>query len=198
MTVSFWFEFASTYSYPSAMRIESVAARHGVSIKWRPFLLGPIFRNHGWEDSPFNLYSAKGRYMWRDLERICARYGIAFRRPSEFPRNGLLASRIACEYADHDWCPAFVKAVYRANFEFDRDIGDPEVVAECLSVAPTEAAEIVSRATSDAVKLRLREQTELAESAGIFGAPSMLVGEELFWGDDRLEQAFEFAVDGRE
>jgi len=197
MTVSFWFEFASTYSYPSVMRVESVAASHGVSIQWRPFLLGPIFRKHGWEDSPFNLYSAKGRYMWRDLERICARYGLAFRKPSQFPRNGLLASRIACEHADQDWCPEFIKAVYRANFEHDQDIGDPSVVAECLPVARAEVDDVIARATSDAAKLRLRQQTEFAESAGIFGAPSMLVGEELFWGDDRLEQAFEFAAGGQ-
>ena len=198
MTVSFWFEFASTYSYPAAMRVESLAARHGVSLEWRPFLLGPIFRKHGWEDSPFNLYSAKGRYMWRDLERICERYGLAFRRPSEFPRNGLLATRVACEHADQDWCPAFVKAVYRANFELDKDIGDPDVVAECLPVARADADELIAEATTDAAKLRLRRQTEFAESAGIFGAPSMLVGDELFWGDDRLEQAFEFAVSARQ
>ena len=194
MTLSFWFEFASTYSYPSAMRVESLARNYGVSLQWRPFLLGPIFRKQGWEDSPFNLYSAKGQYMWRDLERICARHGLAFRRPSEFPRNGLLAARIACEYSDHDWCPDFVKAVYRANFERDEDISDPDVVAECLRVARADVDDVFERASSDAVKQRLREQTAFAESAGIFGAPSMLVGDELFWGDDRLEQAFEFAA----
>ncbi len=71
-TLDFWFDFASTYSYPAAMRIGPLAAAAGVSLRWRPFLLGPIFKDQGWETSPFNLYPAKGRYMWRDLERICA------------------------------------------------------------------------------------------------------------------------------
>jgi hypothetical protein len=94
--MNFWFEFASTYSYPAAMRIEALAAERGVDVRWRAFLLGPIFRAQGWNDSPFNLYPAKGRYMWRDLERICSAQGIPFNRPSVFPRNGLLAARVAC------------------------------------------------------------------------------------------------------
>ena len=100
MNVDFWFEFGSTYSYPAAMRIEALAAEQGVRVTWRPFLLGPIFRAQGWDDSPFNIFPSKGRYMWRDLERICADYEIPFRRPSEFPRNGLLATRLACRFAD--------------------------------------------------------------------------------------------------
>ena len=71
MTLYFWFDFASTYSYPAAMRIEKLAAGRGVSVVWRPFLLGPIFAARGWKDSPFSLQPEKGRYMWRDLERLC-------------------------------------------------------------------------------------------------------------------------------
>ncbi len=69
--VDFWYEFASTYSYPAAMRIEALAATRGATVAWRPFLLGPLFAEQGWRDSPFNIYPAKGRYMWRDLQRIC-------------------------------------------------------------------------------------------------------------------------------
>jgi 2-hydroxychromene-2-carboxylate isomerase len=93
--VQFWFEFASTYSYPAAMRIERAAAKRDVYLEWRPFLLGPIFAAQGWVDSPFNIYPAKGRYMWRDLERLCAGLGLPLRRPSRFPRSGLLAARVA-------------------------------------------------------------------------------------------------------
>ena len=99
MDVDFWFEFGSTYSYPAAMRIDALAAESRVKISWRAFLLGPIFHEQGWDDSPFNLYPAKGRYMWRDLERICESQGLPLRRPSEFPRNGLLAARVACRFA---------------------------------------------------------------------------------------------------
>ena len=70
-TLDFWYEFASTYSYPAAMRIEAAANAAGVDIRWRPFLLGPIFKAYGWTDLPFNIFAAKGRYMWRDLTRIC-------------------------------------------------------------------------------------------------------------------------------
>src|SRR5215211_1440614 len=87
-----WFEFASTYSYLSVARIENEAAVTGVPVRWEPFLLGPIFTEQGWEDSPFNVYPAKGRYMWRDLERLCDKYGIQFAKPSRFPRNGFLYS----------------------------------------------------------------------------------------------------------
>ena len=93
--VEFWFEFASTYSYPAAMRIETLAARAGVPVAWQPFLLGPIFQAQGWRDSPFNLYPAKGRYMWRDLERLCAKHGLPYARPEIFPQRSILAARLA-------------------------------------------------------------------------------------------------------
>ncbi|RIK89568.1 MAG: 2-hydroxychromene-2-carboxylate isomerase [Proteobacteria bacterium] len=191
--VEFWFEFASTYSYPAAERVEAAAASAGVALAWRPFLLGPIFRAQGWNDSPFNLYPAKGRYMWRDLERTCDALGVPFRRPSAFPRNGLLAARVACRFADEPWCPAFVRAVYRANFADDRDIADPAVVGACLEAAGQPAAERLATAGEDASKALLRAQSERAAALGLFGAPSFTVGDELFWGNDRLEAALAFA-----
>jgi len=188
--LEFWFEFASTYSYPAALRIEAAARAAGVPLAWRAFLLGPIFRAQGWNDSPFNLYPAKGRYMWRDLERVCAELGAPFRRPSEFPRSGLLAARVACRFADAEWCPDFVRAVYRANFAEDRDIADPGVVAACLESTGEAPRQRIEEAQSAASKELLRVQTERAVALGLFGAPSFTVGDELFWGNDRLEAAF--------
>ncbi|MGB6906799.1 MAG: DsbA family protein, partial [Methyloceanibacter sp.] len=75
--IEFWYEFASTYSYPAAMRVETLAKEAGVELRWRPFLLGPIFKAFGWDDSPFNIFAAKGKHMWRDLERVCAADGLA-------------------------------------------------------------------------------------------------------------------------
>ena len=89
----FWYEFASTYSYPAALRVGALAEARGVSLAWRPFLLGPIFAAQGWRDSPFNIYPAKGRYMWRDVERTCEAMGVPFKRPSPFPQSSLLAAR---------------------------------------------------------------------------------------------------------
>lgn len=195
-TLQFWFEFASTYSYPAAMRVEQVAAAAGVKVEWRPFLLGPIFASQGWNDSPFNIYPVKGRYMWRDLERLCNAYEIPLRRPSQFPRGSLLAARVACAGQMEPWCGDFVRAVYHANFVDDRNIGDAAVVASLVeSLGLDGEAELVV-AQSDANKQQLRQQTEAAINLGIFGAPTLVVGSELFWGNDRIEQAVEWCAQG--
>lgn len=193
-TVDFWFEFGSTYSYPAAMRVEETARRRGVALRWRPFLLGPIFKAQGWNDSPFNVYPAKGRYMWRDLERVCAAQGLPLRRPSRFPRNGLLAARVAVLAEDEPWLPAFVRSVYAANFADDRDIADPAVVAALLTGVGQPAGSRLAEASSDAAKARLRARTDEAAALGIFGAPSFVVDGELFWGNDRLDAALDAAA----
>ncbi len=194
MNLNFWFDFASTYSYPTVMRIARLAAESGVSIIWRPFLLGPVFNAQGWNDSPFNIYPAKGRYMWRDLERVCLAEGIPFRQPSQFPRNGLLAARIACWYAEAPWLPEFVRAVYCANFQDDLDISEVAVVCKCLAVVGQNAEMVLAQAQSPEAKAKLRAQSEAALARGIFGAPFFTIGDEHFWGNDRLEQALSFCV----
>ncbi|MBL8659647.1 MAG: 2-hydroxychromene-2-carboxylate isomerase [Rhodospirillales bacterium] len=192
--VEFWYEFASTYSYPAAMRIERLAAARGVRVAWKAFLLGPIFAAQGWADSPFNLYPAKGRYMWRDLERICAREGIALRRPSVFPRSGLVAARVACLNDEASWLPDFVRAVYGANFGEDRETDDAGVVASLLAGLGLPGDELIARAGSPDAKAALRRRNEEAAERGVFGAPTMFVGDEMFWGNDRLEDAFDWAL----
>lgn len=189
MKLQFWFEFASTYSYPTAMRVEEAAARAGITVEWRAFLLGPIFKAQGWNDSPFNIYPAKGRYMWRDLERIFEKGNLPLKRPSVFPRNGLLASRIACAFADAAWLPAFVQAVYRANFVQDLDISALSVIGQCLIQVGQSPEEILAAAQEPEAKKKLIAQTEEAVRIGIFGSPSLVAGNELFWGNDRLEDA---------
>ena len=195
--MEFWFEFASTYSYPAAMRIESLARVAGVDLVWRPMLLGPIFKSQGWSDSPFNVLPVKGRYMWRDLERITAHDGIPFRRPSVFPRNGLLAARVACRFAGEPWLPAFVRAVYGANFAEDRDISARDVLVSCLVAAGTTPDTVLAAAETDEAKAALRAQTDRAAELGIFGAPTFIVDGETFWGNDRLEQALAWSSRGR-
>jgi 2-hydroxychromene-2-carboxylate isomerase len=189
MKIDFWFEFASTYSYPAAMRVEKLASHHGIGVNWRPFLLGAIFREQGLSDTPFNIYPAKGRYMWRDLERTCKVLGIPFQRPSEFPRNGLLAARVACCFDDAPWVGKFIRAVYRANFVVDTDISDVAVISSCIDSAGGDPGTVLEQAQSPESKQKLREQTGEAMRLGVFGAPTVVVGEELFWGNDRLEDA---------
>lgn len=193
--VEFWFEFASTYSYPAAMRIERLAAARGVRVAWKAFLLGPIFAAQGWADSPFNLYPAKGRYMWRDLERICARAGIALRRPSVFPRSGLVAARVSCLNGEASWLPDFVRAVYGANFGEDRASDDAGVVASLLTGLGLPGDELIARAHSPEAKAALRQRNAEAAGRGVFGAPTMFVGDEMFWGNDRLEDALDWALE---
>lgn len=191
--LEFWFEFGSTYTYPAAMRIEQLAGAAGVAVDWKPFLLGPIFRDLGWSDSPFNLQPVKGRYMWRDLERICAALSIPFVRPSKFPRNGLLAARVACWFDSEPWMARFAQTVFRANFAEDREISDPEIVLACLNGLGLDGPRVLARAQTDESKAKLRAQTERAKNLGIFGAPTFLVSDEMFWGNDRLEQALAWA-----
>lgn len=192
MQVDFWFEFGSTYSYPAAMRVEGEARARGITLGWRPFLLGPIFKSQGWLDSPFNIYPVKGRYMWRDMERICAEQGIALRQPSRFPRNGLLASRVVARFEDQPWIGDFVRGIYRANFADDREISEPAVVASVLE-SVGQSASLLAEADSEQAKAKLRARTEEAIALGIFGAPSLIANGELFWGNDRLENALDWA-----
>lgn len=194
MKIEFWFEFASTYSYPASMRIEALAASRGVRIAWRPFLLAPIFQQQGWNNSPFNIFPVKGQYMWRDMERICERASIPLRRPSVFPRNGLLAARVACANAEAAWLPSFVRSIYQANFAEDAEISDVDVVARCLSAVGQEAGAVLETAQTPDNKDKLKAQTAEAMERGIFGAPSFFVGRELFWGNDRIEEALEWAA----
>jgi 2-hydroxychromene-2-carboxylate isomerase len=192
--LDFWFEFASTYSYPAAMRIAPLAAAHGVTVRWRPFLLGPIFKAQGWDNSPFNLYPAKGRYMWRDLERICGALGLPFTQPSPFPQNALLASRVAMAALTQRWGEDYCRAVYRAEFGESRNIGEPAAIAAVLTALGQNAEQVMQQAQGDAIKAALRAQTEEAQRLGIFGAPSFVTRDsELFWGNDRLEAALDWA-----
>ena len=154
--LEFWYEFASTYSYLSAMRIEVMAREAGVEVEWRPFLLGPIFVAQGWNTSPFNIYEAKGRYMWRDMERICAARDLALQKPDPFPQNGLYAARLALVGADEGWAPGFSRAVFAAEFGDGADISDRQVLAGILATQGLDAAAALSRMQDPAVKQRLK------------------------------------------
>jgi len=193
--LEFWYEFASTYSYPAAMRVERLARTAGVALRWRPFLLAPIFGAQGWTDSPFNLYPVKGRYMWRDLERICAREDLPLTLPPmRFPQNGLKAARLALAGETEGWTPAFTRAVYTANFGEQKDIADDATLAAILKALDVDPEKALAAANTPENKAGLKTQTEEAQARGLFGAPSFTIGDELFWGNDRLEDAIAWAT----
>jgi 2-hydroxychromene-2-carboxylate isomerase len=191
--LEFWYDFASSYSYLSAMRIEAAAADAGVAVVYRPFLLGPIFKGQGWTTSPFNLFPAKGQYMVRDITRVATVRGLPFRMPEAFPANGLQAARIALVGEAEGWIAPFTRAVFEAEFTAQRDIADSTVLASVLERIGVDAQAALAHATTPEIKDRLRAQTEAASKRGIFGAPTFMTEDgEAFWGDDRLDQALDW------
>ena len=171
--LDFWYDFASTYSYPAVERIGALAQAGGVAVRWRPFLLGPIFARQGWTDTPFKLYPVKGTYMWRDLERLCQSFGLPWRRPSRFPQSGLLAARVFLAGAGAEWCdplhPAGLSGEFRATIATSPI--PRRWPRSCGASARTPTPFSNGRSTAE-VKLLLRRETEEAERRGIFGAPS--------------------------
>lgn len=188
-----WFEFASTYSYLTVCRAEQLLKEAQVDYNWRPFLLGPIFKHRGLTTSPFALDPVKGDYMWRDVERRTARQNLPFMRPSIFPMNGLKAARVATAALEEDWCGLFIKRVFDAQFSKGLDISDETVLRGALTETNADPDKWLRQAEQDQVKAKLRAATDQALDLGIFGAPSFVVGNELFWGDDRFEDAIEWA-----
>lgn len=194
MTLEIWFEFASTYSYLTVSRAEALLKSRNVDFRWKPFLLGPIFREKGMDNSPFVLDPIKGAHMWRDLERRTQRYGLPFVRPPIFPMNGLRAARITTAALTEPWCGSFIREVFTAQFARGEDISNEAVLADALQRSGADPDHWFERMHDASVKASLREATEQARRNGIFGAPSFTVGEELFWGDDRLEDAIDWVL----
>jgi 2-hydroxychromene-2-carboxylate isomerase len=194
--IEFWFEFASNYSYLSVMRIEAEANRHGVRIAWRPFLLGPIFRALGMETSPFVLQKEKGAYVWQDMDRQCRKYGLRWTRPTTFPRLAVLPSRVALIGVQQPWMAAYCRRVMELNFALDEDINSATQLSPILTDLGLSAADVLAQAQAEPIKALLRTQTEHARARGIFGAPTFFVGTEMFWGNDRLDDALQLAAGG--
>ncbi len=193
-SAEFWYEFASTYSYPAALRVASLAEERGVSVAWRPFLLGPIFAAQGWRDSPFNIYPAKGRYMWRDLRRICDAMGIPLKRPDPFPQPSLLAARVALAL-EGDQRSNFSRQVYIAEFGQGLAIADRAMLAALLTTCGADPEATLERAESDANKALLKGECARAAEIGVVGAPCLVTDDgEVFWGNDRLEQGLDWAA----
>jgi len=192
-SIEFWYEFASPYSYMAAERIGRMAAAAGVAVQWCPFVIGPILKlRPGQASATQDAPPAQKAYRRRDVERLCLQYGIALNWPTAYPRNGLLAARVALA-ADGSWREQFSRAVYCANFVDDREISDEAVIRAVLRGIGQDEDAALAAALTPANKALLVARVEHAMARGIFGAPSFMVGDELFWGNDRLEQALSWA-----
>ena len=194
--IEFWYEFASGYSHISANRIQNAAQAKNINIVWKPFLLGPIFKSQGWDTSPFSIYESKGKYMWKDLQRQCIKYDVRYKRPTVFPRLSLLATRVAMLAMEQGWCAEYSKRVFAANYAHDMEISDEIIISAIVDDMGRNSEEIIKLSQSPEYKLKLRNQVNEAISKGIFGAPSFVVNGELFWGNDRMEDAIEYCVEG--
>jgi 2-hydroxychromene-2-carboxylate isomerase len=196
-SAEFWYEFASSYSYPAALRIGALADERSVSLSWRPFLLGPIFAAQGWRDSPFNIYPAKGRYMWRDLERTCKAMGVPLKRPEPFPQPSLLAARIAL-VLEGDERSDFSRRVFVAEFGQGLPIADRATLSKILDACGVDPTATFERAESEPNKARLKAECARASGIGVVGAPCLVTEDgEVFWGNDRLEQGLDWAMSAR-
>jgi 2-hydroxychromene-2-carboxylate isomerase len=190
--LEFWFDFASTYSYLSAVRLRAMEKTGEASVSWRPFLLGPVFKAQGWDNSPFNIYPLKGRYMWRDMARLTQARGLVFNPPDPFPQNSLTAARIGVLGEDEPWLAEYCVAVFEAEFGRGSSISDDQVLIGLLDGLKLDGAHVLERAQLDDNKHKLKERGARAAELGLFGAPSFIVGDELFRGDDRLDMALEW------
>jgi len=192
--MTFWFEYASTYTYLTVSRIDALAQAQGVVVDWRPFLLGAMLKDRGMVEGPFTGQPSKLRYMWRDLERRASHHGLPYRKPSVYPPNTLLTARIGTLAAMQGWCEDFTREVFRLHWTEDVAIGSDDNLRRALTALGRDAEEVMMAAQSEGNKQLLRAATDAADALGIFGSPTFTIGEELFWGDDRLEDAIAFAV----
>jgi 2-hydroxychromene-2-carboxylate isomerase len=186
-SVEFFFDFGSPTAYLAWTQLPQIAAARGATLVWRPMLLGGVFKATG-NASPVTL-PAKGRWMNQDMARWARRYGVTLRLNPHFPVNTLTLMRIATGLqmrrpADFERC---VATVYRAMWETPVDIGDAAVLADVLQRAGFDAQALIALAGDAEVKAKLVANTEEAVARGVFGAPTMFVGEQMHFGQDRLD-----------
>lgn len=190
----FWYEFASPYACLAALRVEDLAKTKGVEVTWHPFLLGAIYKMMNMPTPPMQLTPQKEAYMWMDAKRQAKKYGISCVPPSKFPRVAVLPARVALLGREAGWCPEFSRRIFLANFTKDQEINEPSVVGAILEDIGLDPEETIKKAESPENKLALRQETQKAYDLGIFGVPTWFVGSEVFWGNDRLEEALDLAV----
>jgi 2-hydroxychromene-2-carboxylate isomerase len=192
-TLEIWLEYASTYSYLTVSRIGALARERGVQLDWQPFCMAPLRQQIGM-GAPFPDASSKAAYMWRDLERRAHTLGLPYRKPEQYPVNSLQTIRVAFVAARQGWCQAFTEEAFRLHWTEGVLIGTEANMQAALRKAGQDPAVVLPLASSPENKEALKAQTQRAIERGIFGSPSFVVAGELFWGDDRLEDALAWAA----
>jgi 2-hydroxychromene-2-carboxylate isomerase len=186
--IDFWFSIGSTYTYLAVMRADETARANGVRFDWRPFDVRSIMV--AMDNIPFSAKPVKAAYMWRDVERRAKRYGLAWSAVPPYPLKSLaFPNRIALLGAREGWCADYVRAAYRRWFVDGLDASQEPNLSDSLREIGQEPERVLNRAASAELKAALQAETEAASALGIFGAPTFAVGGEIFWGDDRMEDA---------
>jgi 2-hydroxychromene-2-carboxylate isomerase len=186
--IDFWFTMGSTYTYLTVMRLAAVEKATGIGFRWRPYHLLTILQEM--KHVPFADKPAKSAYMWRDIERRAAMYGVPARLPAPYPaRNSVAANRVALIGMAEGWGADFVHAAYRRWFQEGQETGSEPNLSESLREIGQDAARVLALAAGGEIAARLDAETDAARSLGIFGSPTFAVERELFWGDDRLDDA---------
>ena len=189
--LDFFLFLGSTYTYLAVHRADRLAAEAGITLRWRPFSARTLMLEQN--NRPFVGKPVKLAYMWRDLERRALRHGVPFTAIPHYPNDpDELADRVATVAALEGWCPAFAKAAYATWFLADQDPGAIGPLSDLLLALGREPAAVIARANSAEIRDRYAAETEAARSLGIFGSPTFACGSEIFWGDDRLEDAIDW------
>ena len=194
--IDFWFTMGSTYSYLSVSRVADVERSTGMTFRWRPFHLLIILQEM--KHIPFADKPTKSAYMWRDIERRAAMYGIPMKLPVPYPaRQSVVANLVAIVGMRENWGADFVRAAYRRWFQRGEETGSEPNVSESSRDIGQDPERVLTLANSDDTKSVLTAETDAARELGIFGSPTFIVGRELFWGDDRLADAINWCRFGR-
>jgi len=190
--IDFWFSIGSTYTYLSVARLIGVEEETGIRFDWRPFSVRELMIEM--DNIPFLKKPAKAQYMWRDIERRAQKYGLGATLPAPYPlENFDLANRIAVIGRKEGWCRDYVVTTYRKWFQESQPAGSEPNLSESLIEINQHPERVIELANSDEIENEYRDATNQARSLGIFGSPTFIVGQELFWGDDRLEDAVSWA-----
>lgn len=194
--IEFWFSIGSTYTCLSVMRLPAFAREHGVAFEWRPFNVRSILMAQG--NPPFAGKPEKSAYMWRDIERRARKYGLDVSVPAPYPIEHLaLANQVALLGMREGWGRDYVGATYRRWFQNAEPAGSEPNLSGSLREIGQDPQRVLDLAGSKAMADALTAETTRAKHLGIFGAPTFVVGDELFWGDDRLDDAVSWARSGR-
>ncbi|MBG12667.1 MAG: 2-hydroxychromene-2-carboxylate isomerase [Alloalcanivorax venustensis] len=183
--LEFFFDVGSPASYLAWTQAPGLCRRTGATLRYRPMLLGGVFKATG-NASPAAV-PAKGRYSGRDMQRFARRYGVTLTMNPHFPVNTLMAMRLATAALDSEQRDTVLAALFEGLWLRERDLSDIDVLGKTLTDAGLDAAHWAALAQDQTVKDRLKATTEEAVERGVFGAPTFFVGEEMFFGQDRLD-----------